>query len=126
MGLRHFDVRTVLSFVPTLSIAAWQTMPSRIDKQEGGCQISIVLMSELLAGADTQVLYPHNALRNAAHLTARTPLIFHVDVDMLLSTSLRANLSNPTRCKSPQTIRVAAFLCVDVCVDNDMLLLISL
>lgn len=69
----------------------------KIERNTGGCQLTITLLSELLASAKEQVLFPYNALRNVAHLEAKTPLVLNVDTDMLLSRSLTATLSDPIR-----------------------------
>lgn len=76
-----------------------------IEQQKGGCQLSITLFSELLAGDDEDMLYPVNALRNAALLAAKTPLVFSVDGDMLLSSSLTTGLKDTVRLQ--QMLRVA-------------------
>lgn len=66
-----------------------------------GCQLDIVLYSEMMASsALIEVLFPINALRNAALLMARTALVFNLDGDMLISTDLSASLADPARCRS--------------------------
>ncbi len=62
-----------------------------------GCQLDVVLYSESLADDDGELLYPHNALRNAALLMARTELLFILDGDMLISSDLSAALSDDAR-----------------------------
>ena len=65
---------------------------------KGACQLDIVLYSELMASSELiEVLYPINALRNAALLMARTDLVFNLDIDMLISTGLSKSLADPTR-----------------------------
>lgn len=64
----------------------------------GACQLDIVLYSEVMASpALIEVLYPLNALRNAALLMARTDLLFILDGDMLVSSDLSAALADPAR-----------------------------
>lgn len=77
----------------------------KIEKQKGGCQLTITLFSELLASKDEELLFPLNALRNAALLVVQTPLVFYADADMLLSNSLTAALSEPASLQ--QLLRVA-------------------
>lgn len=65
----------------------------------GACQLDIVLYSEVMASsALIEVLYPLNALRNAALLMARTELIFILDGDMVISSDLATALAEPARC----------------------------
>lgn len=66
-----------------------------MEEQEGGCQLSMALFSEVVAGPTEGLLFPYNALRNAALLAARTPLVLNVDADMLLSASLSRTLADP-------------------------------
>lgn len=74
---------------------------SRRMEAQGACQLDIVLYSEVMASQDLiEVLYPINAVRNAALLMARTELVFQLDVDMLISQGLPAALADPARCGS--------------------------
>ena len=61
----------------------------------GGCLLDIMLFSEVLAEEALQVLFPINALRNAALLAARTPLVMLGDADLLAGSSLNAALEDP-------------------------------
>lgn len=51
-----------------------------------------------MAGSAEATLFPFNALRNAAALRARTQLLLIVDGDMLISSSLSAELASPAGC----------------------------
>jgi len=51
-----------------------------------------------VAGSAEATLFPFNALRNAAALRARTQLLLIVDGDMLVSSSLSAELASPVGC----------------------------
>lgn len=84
-----------------------------IEQQEGGCQLNIALFSEIVAGPAEEMLFPYNALRNAALLAARTPLVMNVDTDMLLSAALTATLSHHAGCAScgPRQSRDLACVC---------------
>ena len=63
-----------------------------------GCQLDVLLYSEALADDEGgELLYPHNALRNAALLMARTELLFILDGDMLIGSDLSAALSDDDR-----------------------------
>ena len=65
----------------------------------GTCQLDIVLYSEAVASEfGVDVLYPLNALRNAALLMARTELLFILDGDMLVSRAFSTALADPVRC----------------------------
>ncbi len=58
----------------------------------------MALFSEVVAGPAEELLFPYNALRNAALLAARTQLVLTVDADMLLAAGLTATLVDPVGC----------------------------
>ena len=71
---------------------------TRRSEAADGCQLDVILYSETLTDDDArELLYPHNALRNAALLMARTELLFILDGDMLISSDLSAALSDNSR-----------------------------
>lgn len=62
----------------------------------GRCQMDIVVYSELIADDDNAaLLFPLNALRNAAMLLARTDLIMLADADLLIGGGTAEALSEP-------------------------------
>lgn len=59
-----------------------------------GCQMDILLLSEVLQPGGVQLLFPVNALRNFALLAARTELILSADADLLAGASMNDALSD--------------------------------
>lgn len=70
--------------------------PRRVDSS-GTCQLTILLMHELIADKLLGALMPINSLRNYALLAATTPLVAMVDVDLLVSQGLRQELGDPAK-----------------------------
>jgi len=61
------------------------------------CQLEVAIYSEVVAETAVADLLPINALRNAASLPARTPLVLLLDVDMLISSNLLPALASHTK-----------------------------
>jgi Glycosyl-transferase for dystroglycan len=71
----------------------------RAEATDSGCQLTITLHTEAVADAAAAAqLFPANALRNAALLTARTQLVLVLDGDMLVAPALSTQLANPAGC----------------------------
>ena len=60
-----------------------------------GCQLRLVLISEVFQDRRALLLYPVNTLRNYARLLADTDLITNIDVDMVPSTSITKSFEDP-------------------------------
>ena len=71
----------------------------RSEASTGGCQLTVLLLYELLLDTTVLSLLPINALRNAALMAARTPLVAMVDVDLMLSRDLSKELLDQIRCQ---------------------------
>mmetsp|Transcript_13298 Transcript_13298/g.23396 ORF Transcript_13298/g.23396 Transcript_13298/m.23396 type:complete len:454 (+) Transcript_13298:14-1375(+) len=61
-------------------------------KQSKGCQLTLLVLYEVVALQFLAGLIPINSLRNVAILATSTPLVAMVDVDLLLSASLGQEL----------------------------------
>ncbi|EFJ40603.1 hypothetical protein VOLCADRAFT_108086 [Volvox carteri f. nagariensis] len=68
---------------------------ARLDASQP-CKLDLMLLAEPYREGKSLVLYPVNTLRNYARLMARTPIIGLVDVDLIVSSSLRSELLNAT------------------------------
>lgn len=67
----------------------------RADSTPGrGCQLDIVLVSEILAEDALQILFPINLLRDIALLASRTELVLLGDADLLAGSSLNKALED--------------------------------
>ena len=66
-------------------------------QRQRGCQVTVLLLYELLLDATIAALLPINALRNAALSAAGSPLVAMVDVDLLLSRGLFEDVSDQSK-----------------------------
>lgn len=72
-------------------------MRRRTEAAEGGCQLTVLLLYEVVADELVAAILPINTLRNAAVLAARTRLLAMVDVDLMLSASASREMADPRR-----------------------------
>ncbi|KAG1667268.1 hypothetical protein FOA52_012556 [Chlamydomonas sp. UWO 241] len=71
-----------------------QTWFASTESARSGCQPRVLLLAEHFdSDRSAALLYPVNSLRNVARLMADTPLVANIDVDMLPSASLTADLA---------------------------------
>ncbi|PNW82760.1 hypothetical protein CHLRE_06g292900v5 [Chlamydomonas reinhardtii] len=63
----------------------------------GSCKLDLMLVAEPYRDGKSLVLYPVNVLRNYARLMARTPLVGLIDVDLIISDSLAAEMNDPAK-----------------------------
>lgn len=68
-----------------------------MERKSGACQLDVILYSERVASELVRSLFPVNALRNAALLMVRTPLVFILDGDMLTSSDLSLDMADPAK-----------------------------
>jgi hypothetical protein len=73
-------------------------MFGRMEANPGACSLRMLLLTELTADRALAALVPINALRNAALLAIRTPLVAMIDVDLAISGSLLRVLEDSRRC----------------------------
>lgn len=71
--------------------------PLRMEGEPGSCQLLLMLLYEVVRDEATASLLPINTLRNAALMSATSPLVAMIDVDLLLSSSLAAELQDEAR-----------------------------
>lgn len=74
--------------------------PQAADADPSACSLRILLLYERVAAPDHAALaplLPVNTLRNAAHLAATTPLTAMVDVDVSVSRTLSALVTDRDR-----------------------------
>lgn len=77
------------------ALEAAQKLHHKAEKaSKQGCQLDILLLSEVLQPGKVQLLFPVNALRNFALLAARTELILSADADLLPGASMNDALSD--------------------------------
>lgn len=62
------------------------------------CQLDVLVVSERLADAAAAKLFPVNALRNLALLSAKTELVMLGDLDLLAGRDLAAAVAGPQQC----------------------------
>ncbi|KXZ49385.1 hypothetical protein GPECTOR_21g611 [Gonium pectorale] len=90
-GGRLDDVRNATMARAVATVAAFH---ARMEAQHP-CKMDLMLLAEPYQDSRSMVLYPVNTLRNYARLMARTPLIGIVDVDLMVSASLRQEMRDP-------------------------------
>ncbi|KAG2438586.1 hypothetical protein HXX76_005136 [Chlamydomonas incerta] len=73
-----------------------QALFSRMEGIVNACHMHVLLLYEVTSDPALAHLTPINALRNAALLAVRTPLLVMVDVDLCVSASLVRFLSEPS------------------------------
>ncbi|GLC54621.1 hypothetical protein PLESTB_000888200 [Pleodorina starrii] len=82
--------------------ATLQELFTRLETNPDACSLRLLLLTEITADRAVASLVPINALRNAALLAIRTPLVAMIDVDLAVSDSLKRILADPNRIEALQ------------------------
>ncbi|GFR51211.1 hypothetical protein Agub_g13537 [Astrephomene gubernaculifera] len=77
------------------AVARVEALHSRTESLPSGCQLDLMLFSEVFDSPQAALLYPVNYLRNYARMQVRTRLLAMIDVDMYMSASLSREMEQP-------------------------------